>query len=168
MIMVEERCAFLDVHRDMVMACARFPDDTGARVEQVQQFTTTSKGLLRLSEWLVERGIGLVGMEATGVYWKPVHWILEGEIERVWVINARHMRNVPGRKTDVGDSQWGCQLLEHGLVRPSFIPERSTREERDLTATGGWLSRTAVGSRNAYTRCWRTPGSSWRRSRRKC
>ena len=133
MIMVEERCAFLDVHRDMVMACARFPDRDGARIEQIQQFTTTSKGLLALSCWLVERGIGLVGMEATGVYWKPVHWILEGEIERVWVINARHMRNVPGRKTDVGDSQWGCQLLEHGLVRPSFIPERSTREERDLT-----------------------------------
>ena len=133
MILVEERCAFLDVHRDMVMACARFPDRDGARIEQIQQFTTTSKGLLALSCWLVERGIGLVGMEATGVYWKPVHWILEGEIERVWVINARHMRNVPGRKTDVGDSQWGCQLLEHGLVRPSFIPERSTREERDLT-----------------------------------
>ena len=62
-----------------------------------------------------------------------VHWILEGDIDRVWVINARHMRNVPGRKTDVGDAQWGCQLLEHGLVRPSFIPDRSTREERDLT-----------------------------------
>ena len=133
MILVEERCAFLDVHRDMVMACARFPDDTGARVEQVQQFTTTSKGLLALSGWLVERGIGLVGMEATGVYWKPVHWILESDTDRVWVINARHMRNVPGRKTDVGDAQWGCQLLEHGLVRPSFIPDRSTREERDLT-----------------------------------
>jgi transposase len=133
MILLEERCAFLDVHRDMVMACARYPDDTGERIEQVKQFATTSKGLLELAGWLVDRGIGLVGMEATGIYWKPVVWILEASIERVWVINARHMRNVPGRKTDVGDSQWGCQLLEHGLVRPSFIPDRETREERDLT-----------------------------------
>ena len=133
MILVEQRCAFLDVHRDMVMACARFPDDADVRIEQVEQFSTTSKGLLALSQWLVERGIDLVGMEATGVYWKPVVWILEGDIERVWVINARHMRNVPGRKTDVGDAQWGCQLLEHGLVRPSFIPDRLTREQRDLT-----------------------------------
>ena len=129
MIVVEERCAFLDVHRDMVMACARLPDDG----EQVQQFSTTSKGLLALADWLVERGVTLVGMEATGIYWKPVHWVLEDQIERVWVINARHMRNVPGRKTDVGDAQWGCQLLEHGLVRPSFILDRPTREERDLT-----------------------------------
>ena len=133
MIVVEDRCAFLDVHRDMVMACARLPDDTGGRRDEVREFATTSKGLLRLADWLVERGVGLVAMEATGVYWKPVHWILEDQIERVWVINARHMRNVPGRKTDVGDAQWGAQLLEHGLVRPSFIPERPTREQRDLT-----------------------------------
>ena len=133
MIVVETRCAFLDVHRDMVMACARLPDGTGGRCEVVEEFTTTSKGLLRLADWLVEHGVGLVGMEATGVYWKPVHWILEDVIDRVWVINARHMRNVPGRKTDVGDAQWGAQLLEHGLVRPSFIPERPTREQRDLT-----------------------------------
>ena len=72
-------------------------------------------------------------MEATGIYWKPVHWVLEDRIERVWVINARHMRNVPGRKTDVADAQWGAQLFEHGLVRPSFIPDRPTREQRDLT-----------------------------------
>ena len=76
----------------------------------MEQFSTTPKGLLKLSGWLVDRGISLVGMEATGVYWKPVHWILEGDIGRVWVINARHMRNVPGRKTDVGDAQWGCQF----------------------------------------------------------
>jgi transposase len=158
MIVVEQRCAFLDVHRDMVMACARTADGGGGRREEVEQFSTTSKGLLGLAGWLVDRGVALVGMEATGIYWKPVHWILEDQIERVWVINARHMRNVPGRKTDVGDAQWGCQLLEHGLVRPSFIPDRPTREE----------SKTAAASRNGCTRCWRTPGSSWRRSRRKC
>jgi transposase len=130
---VVERCAFLDVHRDTVMACARTPDGAGGRREEVIEFGTTTSQLLALADWLVERQVALVGMEATGVYWKPVHWILEDAIETVWVINARHMRNVPGRKTDVADAQWGAQLLEHGLVRPSFIPPRPTREQRDLT-----------------------------------
>ena len=133
MNVVVERCAFLDVHRDTVMACVRMPDGEGGRREEVTQFGTTVSQLTALSAWLVERGVTLVGMEATGVYWKPVHWVLEDDIDQIWVINARHMRNVPGRKTDVGDSQWGVQLLEHGLVRPSFIPERKTREQRDLT-----------------------------------
>lgn len=133
MEVVEQRCAFLDVHRDTVMACARTPDGVGGRREEVAQFGTTTSQLLELTAWLVDRGVDLVGMEATGVYWKPVHWVLEDEIERVWVINARHMRNVPGRKTDVADAIWGAQLLEHGLVRPSFIPERPVRELRDLT-----------------------------------
>jgi len=133
MEVVEDRCAFLDVHRDTVMACARTPDSAGGRREEVTEFGTTTSQLLKLAEWLVERDIALVGMEATGIYWKPVHWVLEDEIDRVWVINARHMRNVPGRKTDVNDAIWGASLLEHGLVRPSFIPERPVREMRDLT-----------------------------------
>jgi transposase len=133
MEVVESRCAFLDVHRDTVMVCARLPDGGGGRREEVAQFGTTTSQLLALSDWLVDRGVALVGMEATGVYWKPVHWVLEDAIERVWVINARHMRNVPGRKTDVADAAWGAQLLEHGLVRPSFIPPRPTREQRDLS-----------------------------------
>ncbi|MGH9094863.1 MAG: IS110 family transposase [Acidimicrobiales bacterium] len=133
MQVVVQRCAFLDVHRDTVMACARVPDDDGGRREEVAEFRTTTSQLLVLSDWLVERGVTLVGMEATGVYWKPVHWVLEDASEAVWVINARHMRNVPGRKTDVADACWGAQLLEHGLVRPSFIPPRPTREQRDLT-----------------------------------
>ena len=133
MKVVVERCAFLDVHRDTVMACARTPDGAGGRREEVTEFRTTTSQLLLLADWLVERHVTLVGMEATGVYWKPVHWILEDAVASVWVINARHMRNVPGRKTDVADAQWGAQLIEHGLVRPSFIPQRSTREQRDLT-----------------------------------
>lgn len=133
MQVVVERCAFLDVHRDTVMACARTPDGAGGRREEVAQFGTTTSQLLALADWLVERGVTLVGMEATGVYWKPVHWVLEDVIADVWVINARHMRNVPGRKTDVADACWGAQLIEHGLVRPSFIPPRPTREQRDLT-----------------------------------
>jgi transposase len=128
-----ERCAFLDVHRDTVVACARMPDGGDGRREEVAEFGTTVSQLLLLSDWLVEREVTLVGMEATGVYWKPVHWVLEESVPEVWVINARHMRNVPGRKTDVADAVWGAQLLEHGLVRPSFIPPRPTREQRDLT-----------------------------------
>ncbi len=133
MQVVVERCAFLDVHRDTVMACARVPDDDGGRREEVAEFRTTTSQLLVLADWLVERGVTLVGMEATGVYWKPIHWVLKDTIDQVWVINARHMRNVPGRKTEVADACWGAQLLEHGLVRPSFIPPRPTREQRDLT-----------------------------------
>ena len=117
MKVVEDRCAFLDVHRDTVMACARGPDGVGGRGEEVAEFGTTTRALFALVDWLLERQVTLVAMEATGIYWKPVHWVLEDYIERVWVINARHMRNVPGRKTDVADAQWGAQLLEHGLVR---------------------------------------------------
>lgn len=133
MEVIVERCAFLDVHRDTVMACARTPDGTGGRREEVTEFGTTTSQLLKLGDWLVERGITLVGMEATGVYWKPVHWVLESQIPEVWVINARHMRNVPGRKTDVADAVWGASLIEHGLVRPSFIPPPPFRALRDLT-----------------------------------
>lgn len=128
MEVVETRCAFLDVHRDTVMACAR----VGAG-QEVEEFGTTTSQLLELADWLVQRRVDLVGMEATGIYWKPVHWVLEDQIGRVWVINARHMRNVPGRKTDVADAVWGARLLAHGLVSPSFIPERPIRELRDLT-----------------------------------
>ena len=133
MKVVVERCAFLDVHRDTVMACARMLDGAGGRREEVSEFRTTTSQLLLLADWLIERQVTLVGMEATGVYWKPVHWVLEDAVGTVWVINARHMRNVPGRKTDVADAQWGAQLIEHSLVRPSFVPERATREQRDLT-----------------------------------
>jgi len=130
---IVERCAFLDVHRDTVMACARTPDGSGGRREEVLEFGTTTSQLLLLADWLAERQVSLVGMEATGVYWKPVHWVLEASVPEVWVINARHMRNVPGRKTDVADSIWGASLLEHGLVRPSFIPPEPFRALRDLT-----------------------------------
>lgn len=133
MEVIVERCAFLDVHRDTVMACARTPDGHGGRSEDVGEFGTTTSQLLLLADWLAERKVSLVGMEATGVYWKPVHWVLEASVPEVWVINARHMRNLPGRKTDVADAIWGASLLEHGLVRPSFIPPEPFRALRDLT-----------------------------------
>ena len=88
--------------------------------------------LLALRDWLVAMGVTLVGMESTGVYWKCVFYVLEDAIE-CWVLNARHLRNVPGSKTDVADAEWICQLVEHGLVRPSFVPPKEIRELRDLT-----------------------------------
>ncbi len=133
MEVIVERCAFLDVHRDTVMACARTPDGAGGRREEVTEFATTTSQLLALADWLNERKITLVGMEATGVYWKPIHWVLEASVPEVWVINARHMRNVPGRKTDINDAIWGASLIEHGLLRPSFIPPEPFRALRDLT-----------------------------------
>jgi transposase len=133
MEVIVERCAFLDVHRDTVMACARTPDGAGGRREEVAEFDTTTSQLLELADWLNDPKVTLVGMEATGIYWKPVHWVLEGQVPEVWVINARHMRNVPGRKTDLADAVWGASLIEHGLVRPSFIPPEPFRALRDLT-----------------------------------
>lgn len=127
-----ERCAGLDVHKDTVAACVRTPGPDGSRAQEVRTFGTTTAELLGLKDWLVACGVTLVGMESTGVYWKCVYYILEDDLE-CWVLNARHLRNVPGRKTDVKDAEWICQLMEHGLVRPSFVPPKPIRELRNLT-----------------------------------
>jgi transposase len=127
-----ERCAALDVHKKQVTACVRTPGEGRRRAEAVRTFGTTTGELLGLRDWLDGFGVTVVGMEATGVYWKPVYYILEDTVE-CWLLNARHVRNVPGRKTDVCDAQWLCQLVEHGLVKPSFVPPPPIRELRDLT-----------------------------------
>lgn len=127
-----ERCAGLDVHRDTVTACVRVPGDRGKRRQEIETFATTTRGLLALRDWLAAFGVTLVGMEATGVYWKPIFYTLEDDFE-CWLINATHIKQVPGRKTDVADAAWICQLVEHGLVRPSFVPPPEIRELRDLT-----------------------------------
>ena len=129
---IVERCCGLDVHKDSVVACVRTPGEGGERRQEVRTFGTTTAALLALRDWLVAEGVTLVGMESTGVYWKCPYYILEDDIE-CWVLNARHLRNVPGRKTDVGDAEWICQLVEHGLVRPSFVPPKPIRELRNLT-----------------------------------
>jgi transposase len=133
MDVVVERCAGLDVHRDTVVATVRTPAGKGRRRNQVTRtYATTQARLAELRDWLVEHGVTLVGMEATGVYWKPVFYALEDRFE-CWLLNAQHLHNVPGRKTDVADSVWICQMLEHGLVRPSFVPPPAIRRLRDLT-----------------------------------
>jgi hypothetical protein len=128
MEVIVQRCAFLDVHRDTVMACARTPDGYGGRREEVVEFATTTSQLLELADWLAERKVTLVGMEATGVYWKPVHWVLEASVPEVWVINARHMRNVPGRKT-TWRMPCGVRRFSNTVWcgRASFLPSRSAR-----------------------------------------
>jgi len=135
MDVVVERCAGLDVHRDSVVATVRLPG-TGKsrrrRDQQTRSFGTTIGQLETLADWLEGFGVTLVGMEATGVYWKPVFYVLERRFE-CWLLNAQHLHNVPGRKSDVIDSAWCCQLLEHGLVRPSFVPPPEIRRLRDLT-----------------------------------
>lgn len=132
MDVVVERCAGLDVHKDTVVAAVRLPTPDGGRVSEVRTFGTFTGELLELRDWLVDLRVRLVGMESTGVYWKPVYYLLEDAVE-CWVINAQHMRNVPGRKTDVADAVWIAQLVEHGLVRPSFVPPPPIRELRSLT-----------------------------------
>lgn len=127
-----ERCAGLDVHKDTVAACVRAPRPGGGREQVIQTFGTTTVELLALRDWLTAHGVTVVGMESTGVYWKPVYYVLEDAFE-CRLFNARHLRNVPGRKTDVGDAAWIAQLLEHGLVRPSFVPPPAIRELRNLT-----------------------------------
>jgi transposase len=127
-----ERCAGLDVHQASVTACVRVPGHGGERQEEIQTFSTTTAGLLALRDWLGSFAVTLVGMESTGIYWRPVYYLLEDRFE-CWLLNAEHLHNVPGRKTDVKDAAWICQLLEHGLVRPSFVPPKPIRELRDLT-----------------------------------
>jgi transposase len=127
-----ERCCGLDVHKASVTACVRVPDRKGKRVELVAEFPTMSADLLALRDWLEGLGVTHVAMEATGVYWKPVWYVLEGGFELL-LCNAAHVKHVPGRKTDVADAQWLAQLLEVGLLRASFVPPPAIRELRDLT-----------------------------------
>ncbi len=128
-----EYCAGLDVHRDSVVATVRKPRSDGGRAGKTLTFPTTTAGLIALGDWLVAEQVTLAGMESTGIYWKPVFFLLEDRVPTVWLLNAEHLRNVPGRKTDVADSAWIAQLLEHGLVAPSFVPPPPIRELRDLT-----------------------------------
>ncbi len=132
------RCAGLDVHKDVVVAAVRCV--SVPRHQEVRSFATTTSGLLALSEWLASHGCTHVAMEATGIYWKPVWHVLEGDFELV-LANAQHVRNVPGRKTDVGDAAWIADLLAHGLIRSSFVPPAPIQELRDLTRTRKQLTR---------------------------
>ena len=127
-----ERVAGLDVHKAQVTAAVRVPDSRGGRLQDVAEFKTTVQGLLALRDWLTAHGVTHVAMEATGVYWKPVWAVLEDDVELL-LVNARHVKQVPGRKTDVSDAAWLAQLLEAGLLRASFVPPKPIRALRNLT-----------------------------------
>ena len=132
MEVVHPCCAGLDVHKRVIVACRLTPGPRGHPVREVASFRTTTAGLLELSDWLAAVAVTVVAMESTGSFWKPVYNVLEGSFELV-VVNAQHLKAVPGRKTDVRDAEWIADLLRHGLLRASFIPERPERELRELT-----------------------------------
>jgi transposase len=127
-----ERVSGLDVHKQTVAACVRVPGSKGTREQHVRTFGTTAAELLALRDWLEAHGVTHVAMESTGVYWKPIYYVLE-ESFACLLVNPAHVKQVPGRKTDVQDCVWIAQLLEHGLMRGSFVPPAPIRELRDLT-----------------------------------
>ncbi|HKX76101.1 MAG TPA: IS110 family transposase [Acidimicrobiia bacterium] len=133
MEVVVERCAALDVHKRSVTVCVRTPAGGGGRREEVRTFPTFVGDLELMAEWLAGEGVSQVVLESTGSYWKPVYYVLEEGNFELLLVNAAHVKQVPGRKTDVKDASWLCQLLEVGLLRGSFVPDPILRELRDLT-----------------------------------
>ena len=132
MTSILERCAGLDVHQAVVMATVRIPDGSGGRAVITETFASTTHSLLTLRDWLHAHGVTHVAMESTGVYWKPVYYVLEDGFTLL-LVNAQHLKLVPGRKSDVRDSAWIAQLLECGLLRSSFVPPAPIRDLRELT-----------------------------------
>ena len=126
-------CCGLDVHKRTVAACIRHQSASGETVTETRTFTTTTRGLLELVDWLGQHHCRHVAMESTGVYWKPVFNLVEGVCEEVLLVNAQHIKQVPGRKTDVKDAEWIADLYAHGLLRGSFIPPEPIRDLRELT-----------------------------------
>lgn len=132
MDVIYTHCAGLDVHKKTVVACCMTPGAHGEKLIETRTFETMTADLLALSDWLTSQPITHIAMESTGEFWKPVYNLLEGQFE-ILVVNARHVKTVPGRKTDVKDAEWLADLLRHGLLQGSFIPPRPQRDLRDLT-----------------------------------
>jgi transposase len=130
---IADRCAGIDIGKATLKATVRVQGGPGRKTRrEVRTFKTTTPELLQLRDWLVGEQVTLVGMESTGVFWKPIYYLLEEVIE-CWLLNAQHLKKVPGRKTDVSDSEWIAELVAHGLARPSFVPPPPIRKLRDLT-----------------------------------
>ncbi len=125
-ILIERACS-MDVHKDSITACTMTPEG-----KEIQTFSTKTVFLLQLIDWIKKHGCTHVAMESTGVFWKPIVNLLEAEDIEFLVVNAQHMKALPGRKTDVKDAEWIAQLLRHGLLKASFIPNRNQRELREL------------------------------------
>jgi transposase len=129
---IHDRVGGLDVHRDTVVACVELFEGTSVEIDK-QTFATTAAGVRELGEWLAEREVTLVVMEATGVYWRPIYYGLEDRFDELWLVNAYHVKNVPGRKTDMSDAEWLADVAAHGMVRASFVPPVEIRGLRELT-----------------------------------
>lgn len=143
-----ERCCGLDVHKKSIVACLLLGKPSSSKPKKlVRTFDTTTPALLELRDWLLEHGCTVIAMESTGVYWKPVHNILEADFTVV-IGNAKHIRNVPGRKTDVNDAEWIADLLRHGLIRPSFVPPKDIRQLRDLVRYRTKVTQSRTAERN--------------------
>ena len=136
---VYERCCGIDVHKKIVVACLRC-----GRKQELREFGTTTKELLRLAGWLIQNDCQMIAMESTASYWKPLYNVFESCELKAMVVNARHMKAVPGRKTDTNDAEWIADLLQHGLLRSSFIPDKSQRELRELVS----YRKSLVGEKN--------------------
>lgn len=145
--LVHPVCCGLDVHKKKISACLISVDEHGQEQYEIQEFGTFTNNLLEMKKWLTDNNCPIIAMESTGVYWRPVHNVLEGFME-VILVNARHIKNVPGRKTDISDSKWLAGLLRHGLLRGSFIPPKEIRQWRELTR----LRRTYTESLADYKR----------------
>ena len=157
------RCCGLDIHQKTVVACVLLTEVDGTSQRFVRTFGTMTADLLALGDWLTFHDVRHVAMESTGVLWRPIFNVLE-EGRTLLLVNAQHIKAVPGRKTDVKDSEWLADLLRHGLLRPSFIPPPPIRVLRDLTRYRKTLVELRTKGRSiASTRCWKRPISNWER-----
>jgi transposase len=148
MEVVYERCCGLDIHKQTVVACIVVPGTTGKQPrKEIRTFRTMTADVLELADWLATQGVTHIALESTGVYWKPIWNVLEGSFTLL-LVNARHIKQVPGRKTDVRDCEWIADLLRHGLLRASFVPDRPQRELRELTRYRTSLIRERAAERN--------------------
>lgn len=134
-----ERCAGLDVHKKSILACVVIAEPGARPRREIREYRTMTRDILSLADWLAELQVTHVAMESTGVFWKPIYNLLEGQFE-ILLVNAQHIKQVPGRKTDVKDCEWIANCLQHGLLRASFVPERPMRELRDLVRHRAQLS----------------------------
>jgi transposase len=163
MQVIYERSCGLDVHKKTVVACVVITLPDGQVQKQVRTFATTTASLLALADWLASFQVSHVAMESSGIYWRPVFNLLE-EGRTIILVNAQHMKAVPGRKTDVKDAEWIADLLRHGLLKASFIPSKPTRDLRDLVRYRKTLVQERARSESiGCKRCWKRPTSSYPR-----
>jgi transposase len=161
-------CAGLDVHKKTVVACVLLTSPSGKVSRAIRTFASTTASLQQLADWLASQGVTHVAMESTGIFWRPVFNLLEGRFQ-VILVNAQHMKAVPGHKTDIKDSEWIAQLLRHGLLTASFIPPKPIRDLRDLVrARKTLVQQRAQAILRVRDPCWRPPTSTSPRSPPMC